>query len=317
MPFFRENKAEQIRNQVSSFNDELKQTVVQVNHFHQERDKLLSEIELLNSSIKQARQEDLKARNNSVQLLEQLKIESQNADRIFQDNKMAMETQLNSLKDAIKLNEAELTKINNRFISAISNRDEAIEQEIDSINKTKETKKILETERNKLEILRNSVNIFQDKLNVIDKEYERVSLTQSALLEQIKYQESLLRKLLTDTDDKRKVLSKIEEKLYMSDKTFQAREQELKQINQNYQQIIKDGDLIKLNIKKELENLQQEKSVFNNYKIKESEIIKQGLITITGNLKDYQKKERDLNIVTARLKKKWKEINKDLPFPKI
>ena len=65
-----------------------------------------------------------------------------------------------------------------------------------------------------------------------------------------------------------------------------------------------------------IEQISREKIEFSAYKEREQEKIRQGLISIEGIKKDFERKDKDRRIVVARLKKLWK-LKFSEPFPNI
>src|SRR3990167_7236358 len=142
-------KAEEIRAQISSLNDELKDTVKEVNAYHSERDLLLKEIEKLKTDKGKEQESLQKVRDNiqSVQLFHEQQVGLLNKQREEKQKELSdviqrvdeLKVKIKGLKDDKK----KLSAIHKELEEAEKNRPliEAVKKElleaIDNLNEAK------------------------------------------------------------------------------------------------------------------------------------------------------------------------------------
>lgn len=312
-----DNRINNLALQLGSLNDEIKDTIGQINHFHQERENLLSGIEQLELRKGVLRDEVLK-KKNELELLTTtiretiVKEKKDSAQRREQIDKEVYEYELKR-DTAKKEKDDALSKIKS-VLSEKAFAKQAAEQAIASY----EQAKIRESKQTaQLRLAETQMRDSAKEIERAEKHYEILSFSQTKLFEQIGTHGRTLKQLIVKAEAKRLIVSRLEELTFSLREALQTKSKQLKVLNAEYLSVSKALDQSHTDFARQAEDLKRAKSEFVNYRERELERIRKGDENVLALKKDYEKKQKDIRIVAARLKKLWAANNPKVSFPNI
>lgn len=312
-----ESKTKKLVLQIGSLNDEIKQTVLQVNQIHKDRDQSLAELSELMSRKGQLRSEIFKAKDDLASLNFKIKEESVEYETRKKSKEEELIRIISNLTDKIQNLETEIIKVQekkSKETDLLKDYEQKRKTALELANAAKDEFKVV---KSKLDNVVKDCQQSETKLNNLEQEFSKLSLSQIRLLEDISFNNSLLRETTNNVKGKINFVSELESKVYLLEEAYQNRLAELRKITQEYVNLTEKSKTDKEDMEIDRNELETEKLEFRGYKEKSKKEIDLGYVGLENVRKEYKTKFKDLEIIKTRLIRKWKELYKDVPFPKV
>lgn len=309
-------RPEDLKLQLGSLNDEIKQTVAQINHLHQERDKFLVEIDEARSTLSQTRQAVLKAREDLSALLLTIKNDSEDFVKSSNLKEAALNLKITDLQEKVSNISEQADSYEKKRVKALADKIKAEDEEKLADGQAHKSKQEAGKLQLKLDSLRFELKELLSKCTQASSEYERLTLSQSSILKQITTGETLLRVLNEKTAKAREITANFESQIYSLEDTISGKEREHREITNQLKAIELSFNLTKKKLEQTEDKITLEKTEHAKWLQETKTKADENFRKTVQRIDDLEQRKKDLKVVEDRLRKLWKQ-NSNLPFPKL